>query len=247
MNVAKDQRRKTSCFVVGFKCVYALVVSVSMVGCSESGESEAQDSDVTRGSVRLIKEADEPRNELKERREQVPLASPAAEVSRKDVKVAKKSTIDEAESPPPNPFDPPLTAVDVDNILQQCLCHLLTAPDMEHTTEFYGTPGSPEVVLMNGWEQDWPVDFKPNVKGYDVRFEQADAAPPDGNRILGIQLDKLDVTAPVTGAFGGNIALTVLNVGGSENGGVIGRCYIYYAVQRQSDAYVVKFSGSFDP
>ena len=90
-----------------------------------------------------------------------------------------------------------------------------------------------------------PVALRLN--GYDLRFDKTDSALSDSNRILGIRLDKLDVTAPSTGFMDGNITLTLSNVGGTNNGAVIGGCLTYFTVHRQGDTYVAKYSGSFDP
>jgi len=148
---------------------------------------------------------------------------------------------------PQIPFDPPLTAADINDILLQCLQQILTSADFKHEREFYGTPGSTEVVLVNSSKTSWPANFNPKVKGHDLRFAKSNSADLDHNRIFGIRLEKLDVTAPNLGIFDGNISLVLSNVGGTKNGAVNGGCFLYFTVHRQGDTYIATYSSSFDP
>ncbi|WP_145218410.1 hypothetical protein [Gimesia alba] len=164
------------------------------------------------------------------------------------IDLIESSTNEETEKlPPPIPFDPPLTAMEINGILQQCLEQILTSADFKRQREFYGTPGSKDVQLVNSSKTPWPANFHPKVKGYDLRFAKSNSVDLDGNRILGIRLDKLDVVAPNAGLFDGNIVLALSNVGGTKNGAVNGGCFLNFTVHRQGDNYVAAFSSSFDP
>lgn len=163
------------------------------------------------------------------------------------VDLMDSSATDETRQPPPTPFDPPLTAPQINELLQQCLQHLLTDADFKDERDFYGTPGNTEVVLLSNSQTEWPAGFQPQVKGYDLRFDQPKSVEYDGNRILGIRLEKLDVTAPASGLFEGNIKLVLSNVGGTKNGIHTGGCITNFTVIREGNSYSAKCTLSFDP
>ncbi len=174
-------------------------------------------------------------------------ADPAVKSVEELIDQIESSTEGNNEKPPLIPFDPPLTAAEIKGILQQCLQQILTEADFKSTREFYGTPGSTDIVLVNDSKLPWPADFNPKVKGFNLRFAQSISVDLDGNRVLGIRLEKLDVAAPNSGLFDGNITLVLSNVGGTKNGAVIGGSLTFFSIHRQGDTYVAKYSGSFDP
>lgn len=167
------------------------------------------------------------------------------------VDLNNSSTTDETSQPRPTPFDPPLTGSQINDLLQQCLQHLLTDADFKRERDFYGTPGSTEVVLLSNSQTEWPSDFQPQVKGFTLSFDQPKSVEYDGNRILGIRLEKLDVTAPASGLidsiFESKITLVLSNVGGTKNGAVVGGCITKFTVTREGDSYHAKPTLSFDP
>ncbi|QDT85966.1 hypothetical protein [Gimesia chilikensis] len=145
------------------------------------------------------------------------------------------------------PYDPPLTDAEINNVLQLCIQQLLTSSEFKLTRDFYGTPGSTEVILVTNSEIKWPATFLPKVNGVKLQFAQPKTIEYDGNRILGIRLSKLDLTAPVSDLFDGNIIFVLSNVGGSKNGAVHGGCFTYFSVVRQGKEYIARCTGLIDP
>lgn len=149
--------------------------------------------------------------------------------------------------PPAPPFDPPPSRAEAGSLLEQCLQLVLSHPGFKSSREFYGTAGDSTVILRNGPYLNWPEDFKPNVDGFDFRFQNTYTQATEGNRVLGIQLGKLDLSAPINKLFDGNISLVMYNAGGSDDGVVIGGCSHFFAVARDGDKFVIHHSGSLDP
>jgi hypothetical protein len=146
------------------------------------------------------------------------------------------------------PFSPPLNDVQIRDALRQSVEHAITSPDLADTRDFYGTHGDSEVILVNDGPIKWPDDFKPEVAGFGLRF--ASQFAPDGqckDRRLGIRLDKLDLSAPSDGFMDGNIVLSLINVGGTRYGTVIGGCRVYYVVQIREDKIVARAGWLLDP
>lgn len=152
----------------------------------------------------------------------------------------------EEEKPPP--FSPSLTAEQAVDIVGQCVCHVLTHPDLAHSREFYGTKGDCDVVLVNDGAIDWPDGYEPRVEGYNLRFaSHGNANRDDEDRKLGICLGKLDLLAPSHGFVDGNVVLILANVGGIRNGAVIGGCSVYYVVEKKGDEFAVRCVWAVDP
>jgi hypothetical protein len=143
-------------------------------------------------------------------------------------------------------FAVPLSKDEIRDAVQNCLQHVLTDPDLADSREFYGTPGALDVVLVND-DIAWPDGLDLKIEGLRLRFGAQSNSNPEGDRILGVFLGKLDVRGPATGFFDQNIILTLGNVGGARNGGVIGGCLVSYTVDKVGDVVQVRYAGWRDP
>ena len=142
------------------------------------------------------------------------------------------------------PFDPPLTASEINDVLQQCLQQIFTAPQFEDARNFYGTAGSKKAILFG----DWPKELQLKVDGFDLQSDASAAAKDDdSDRVLGIGLAKLVVRGPNDGIFSGNVEINLSNVGGSGNGLVIGGSLNFFRVERIDGKVTATYSGSIDP
>lgn len=145
------------------------------------------------------------------------------------------------------PFDPPLSPEDKISVLQQCINKVLLDPAYQGSREFYGTAGQETVYLVDGQNHKWPKDFNPTVKGFRVRLGHPDVGGQNENRMLGLRLQKIDLSAPSINPLDGNFVVSFENVGGYRNGVVIGGQSIHYCVSKQNGRFVVKLGIRIDP
>ena len=147
------------------------------------------------------------------------------------------------------PFSAPLSTVEIRDAVQISLRHVLTDSDLAVSREFYGTPGGKDVGLVNDGSIPWPDGLDLRANGYQLRFAGQRRANKnqESDRVLGIFLSGLDVRGPANGFLDGNITLFLSNVGGTRNGGVIGGCQVYYAVDRIDGVINTTYVWAFDP
>lgn len=145
------------------------------------------------------------------------------------------------------PFDPPITDLEINQILQQSLEIMLTDNDLQHVRDFYGTPGDREIVLIHDTDAPWPENFHPKVKGFSIRYAKEITGAGESNRVLGIRIDKKDFTKPISGVFDGNLKFGMSNVGGTMNGAVNGGCLVFFCIQRKDETSVPVLHWIFDP
>jgi len=65
--------------------------------------------------------------------------------------------------------------------------------------------------------------------------------------VLGIRIDKFDLTQRQRGLHNVPIVVTLFNAGGSSNGGVIGGCNVFYVPKRVGKRWKVECEGYLDP
>src|SRR5262245_10500132 len=135
---------------------------------------------------------------------------------------------------------------DVKEILQAIITDVLTNPDLKDTREFYGTAKDKTVALEDGAELGWPKGFNPGLHGHTLVRVPVD---PFGNqhRVLGIRLNKFDLTQNKAGQRDAPIEIGLSNVGGSTNGAVIGGCIVWYVPKRVGKHWTVENAGLLDP
>lgn len=109
---------------------------------------------------------------------------------------------------------------------------------MKESREFYGTAKDKTLALVDGHTVGWPKDFQPATHGY--RIVQPDSFTP--RRVLGMRLDKFDLKQQKP-----PIEVSIVNAGGSANGGVIGGCSVYFVPKRVGNRWTVEFNGLIDP
>ena len=157
-------------------------------------------------------------------------------------------TVPIEESKKAKPLLPPPSPEQLLDAIDQVVHDVLTNSQLKDNREFYGTPNSRRVVLVNDSALSWPDDYEPKVDGFDVEFSPENRyRQPDQDRILGIRLHKVDLRKQSTWFLDGDIAIILLNAGGDRNGIVEGGCIIYYTVDRQGDTVTARFTGLMDP
>jgi hypothetical protein len=146
------------------------------------------------------------------------------------------------------PFSPPLTDAQILSLVQQCIDHVLTDPDLGEVRDSYGTPGDRTAILVSQEKPAWPEGLRLEAGGIQLDISPPrDVDPVNEDRRLGIWLSKLDVVAPTLGFFDGNIILTLANAGGGRNGDVIGGCFVFYVIRLRDGAPMAVCVGRQDP
>lgn len=130
----------------------------------------------------------------------------------------------------------------VEQILQSLVADV-AGPNCQSARGFYGSPGEKRLALYSV-EKDgiaWPTWFNPKVAGFRISHVFAvDREKPFAKRLCGIRLDKLDLKTK-------ELEVTLMNVGGTENGGVIGACFVRYRIVEDGGMWGVRFESAFDP
>lgn len=176
-------------------------------------------------------------------REAAKNAAPEAEAKKENE--PKKKIEPPAADPPPKQI--PLSK-DAHEILQATVNAVLTDPVLKRSREFYGTPGDTKFALVHGREFAWPKWFNPSVTGFEVdRSLSTTKCTAFKPRLLGIRLDKFDLTQKNVGHFDAPIEVVIFNAGGSANGAVIGGNRLYYAPKKEGKKWVVVLVGGNDP
>ena len=144
----------------------------------------------------------------------------------------------------------PVTDADRSAILDAVLCDALAEPSFKDSRNFYGTAGDKRVALVlskNG--ASWPDWYRPRVDGYEVvRLVEDTNVNPASPRLLGIRLDKFNLSEEPNQFFDGQIRIVMLNAGGDGGGNIIeGGCDIYYDAKRDGDKWTVESNGLLDP
>jgi hypothetical protein len=140
---------------------------------------------------------------------------------------------------------------DKELILDAVVFDILNDPGLKDTRDFYGTPGDKHLALVTNSEfgVPWPAGYQPNLSGWTfIRVDEDGERDPKEPRLLGIRIDKYyDDDKERAEIFRSSVAMTILNAGGSKNGGVIGGCSVYYTPKQVDGKWVVECEGSVDP
>lgn len=134
-------------------------------------------------------------------------------------------------------------------ILDAIVHDVLTNPLFEGERSFYGTPGDMRFALVSsrGYGIAWPLDYHPSASGYSVcRVLEGENIDPDTMRLFGLRIDKFHLGQEAM-PFNSPIEVTILNAGGSKNGGVLGGCSVYYSPKRCGDKWAVEIDMVSDP
>ncbi len=136
-------------------------------------------------------------------------------------------------------------------ILEAVVRDVLTNPQLRRARDFYGTEGRREAALVTvpGYDVPWPSGFESDLAGWTL-FEMDGYAErdPSAQRLLGIRIDAyMDEGDNPTLLFSAPISVTIMNVGGSANGSVIGGCFVNYRPRLEGGVWTVTLEGVFDP
>jgi hypothetical protein len=140
--------------------------------------------------------------------------------------------------PGPLPVPVPPTA-DTNAILQAVVEDVMTSPALKRDRAFYGTPAEKRFALTDGFDFAWPKGFQPAVDGYELYQERGEGPRPFQRRILGIRLDLFAFEKKGAGSIA-HVSVLLENVGGVENGSVLGGCFVQYTARRQGKRWVVE-------
>lgn len=145
------------------------------------------------------------------------------------------------------------------SILTEMVRDVLFNEENKRARDFYGTPSDKTVILldgnlMTGRATEWPAGFIPKIKGFTFVFgyQQDLMNKVDRDRRLAIRLDRF-VLDPAEEPEEKHplltkdpIRITIMNGGGSKNGGVIGGQTTFYSLVKKGETWGVKFGGYFD-
>ena len=136
---------------------------------------------------------------------------------------------------------------EVKEVLQAIITDVLTDLALKDLRNEYGTEADKTLTFEDSNELGWPKDFNPKTHGYK-RVEIARdpfSNRVEGNRVLGIRLDKFELKELKALPAGpdGPIAVCVYNAGGSANGAIGGGCSIYYQTERVGKRWTVEQLG----
>ncbi len=145
----------------------------------------------------------------------------------------------------PDPIAAPAQVVrsDRDKILDAIIRDVLENEFLKDARADYGTPGNKLALVSNAdYGVPWPEDYRPLVPGgYEVRrLVEGTSGGEDQPRMLGIRIDKLDLSQKETGLFGEPIEVTLMNAGGTNNGDIIGGGTVYYIPARIEGSWAVE-------
>ena len=154
---------------------------------------------------------------------------------------------------PPAPRPQPAQAgkSDKEQVLNAILQDVLESDFLKEVRADYGIEGRKEVALVSNadYGAPWPDNFCPVLpEGYQVRrVTEGSFGGQDQPRLLGIRIDKFSIDKTEVELFRETIVITVMNAGGTKNGGIIGGCSVYYVPVRKEGGWVVESTRLEDP
>jgi hypothetical protein len=114
-------------------------------------------------------------------------------------------------------------------ILQALLKDVLTNPKLEDVRAVYGSAKDKTFALVDTDRFGWSKDFKPATHGHKlVKVDPFD----NPRRVLGVRIDKFDLTQKEIDFQDTPIDICLFNAGGWANGGMIGGCTLHYIPKR---------------
>jgi hypothetical protein len=155
-----------------------------------------------------------------------------------------RSPVSPTAAPESAPVPAPAVRSDKEQILDAIVRDVLESDFVKDVRADYGTPGDKRVALVSNatYGIPWPEDYRPVVpEGYEMRrAAEGGGGAEDQPRMLGIRIDKLDLGQKEPGLFRESIEITLMNAGGTKNGGIMGGCSVYYIPARKGDSWVVE-------
>jgi len=144
----------------------------------------------------------------------------------------------------------PAVRSDKEQVLDAIVRHVLESDFLKDLRADYGTPGDKRVALVANTDNGvpWPKDYQPAaLKGYEVLRVAEIGGAADQPRMLGIRIDKLDLSQKETELFREPIVISVMNAGGRKNGDTSLGCSVYYIPARKADGWLVEATRLYHP
>jgi hypothetical protein len=134
---------------------------------------------------------------------------------------------------------------DRDVVLNKVIADVLENPQLEDERVQYSSKASRSVGLVDNktFQLLWPKDFRPSLQGYSFcTVEEGGKRDKNSPALLGIRLDKLDLTELNIHPFNGNVEVSVLNAGGQKGieNFVLGGTRIYYLAKHTDGGWSVE-------
>ena len=104
------------------------------------------------------------------------------------------------------------------------------------------------LVSNDNYGVPWPSTYEPDVTGYTIiRTSETNIVDPSSVRVLGVRIDEFpESITSRTDPLCLRVAVTLMNAGGSKNGGIIGGCSVFYAPKRVKGRWGVTCEGMED-
>jgi hypothetical protein len=134
-----------------------------------------------------------------------------------------------------------------EQILNAILNDVLTSPGLKSSRTFYGTPKDRTFTLEDTSKVAWPAWFRPSIPGFKRIHLDPENLPPFQNKVLGIAIDRWDMSPKHGEASDVEIKIHIFNAGGEENGAVVGACFISYVAFQKGGKWGVQCTGWLDP
>jgi hypothetical protein len=128
----------------------------------------------------------------------------------------------------------------LEEMLPAVVADILKNPRLKATRDFYGTPDDKRFALVGSGEFAWPDEFLVNLADHK-------RCPPErqGKRLLAIRVDRYQEPTKENDKHA--LTVTLRNVGGNENGAVVGSGTIHYTARQVDGAWKVELSEEMDP
>ena len=126
---------------------------------------------------------------------------------------------------------------------------------MKHSREFYGGGDDTRCALVTNasYGIPWPEWYTPRIDAIAfVRAKEGEAIEPSNRRLLGIRIDKFDLSSTTNEdavpLFSGSIQITLLNAGGDPEGVIVqGGASVYFRIEWENGEPQLVFTGLLDP
>jgi hypothetical protein len=130
-------------------------------------------------------------------------------------------------------------------VLNQVIEDVLTNPELKDVRGVYAQRDCREIFLIQepGTGVSWPASFTPSVPGYQFRSRsEKGRLKPGSEARLGIRLDKCFPNEVSEDPFEGNLKVTLMNVGGTDDGhDDMSGTGIDYSVKKTASGWEIHF------
>ncbi len=134
---------------------------------------------------------------------------------------------------------------EIDDILRELVVDIVTGEAFARTRNFYGTPGEKRFALVDG-KVVWPKWFQAGLVGYQ-QLRVVPERSTEKNRLYGITLHTLEIQRKNNKIVGVEISVSISNVGGHANGGVIGSCHVTWRGTKNGKKWTWSYGEIIDP